>query len=123
MLNKIIEIAGKKAYAGYCYATEIAYKDLAKQDINDFIVEVQEAYDNKKLPDIKKAVYLILSSMMSYYQSIGEDSPIKDNDIMYGSTSAELVSALATVITLRTEFYHIPEGEPEEKKGNEGKNS
>ena len=123
MLNKIIEIAGKKAYAGYCYATEIVYKDFAKQDINDFLVEVKEANDNKKLPDIKKAVYLILSSMMSYYQSIGEDSPIKDNDIMYGAASAELVNALATIITLRSEFYHIPEGEPEEKKGNDGKNS
>ena len=123
MLNKIIEIAGKKAYAGYCYATEIVYKDLAKQDINDFLVEVQEAFNSDKLPDIKKTVYLILSSMMSYYQSIGEDSPIKDNDIMYGSTSAELVIALAAVITLRKEFYHIPDGEPEEKKGNDGKNS
>lgn len=110
---------------GYCYATEIAFKDLAGVDINEFIQEVGKAIDEQKMPDIKKTIYLILAGIMGYYQSQDEDAPITDADLMLEATPLELGKALGSIVTLRSQFYGIPSGEPEEKKGKgkRGKNS
>ena len=110
---------------GYCYATEIAYKDIAGGDINDFILEVGQAIEAQKMPDIKKTIYLILAGIMAYYQSQNEDAPITDADLMNEATPLELGKALGSIVTLRSQFYGIPSGEPEEKKGKgkKGKNS
>ena len=57
---------------GYCYATEIAFKDLAGQDISDFMTEALPLIQDNKMPDIKKTIYAILSCMIAYYHSIDE---------------------------------------------------
>ena len=59
MKKSNITIAGKTVTLGYCYATEIAYKDIAGGDINDFILEVGQAIEAQKMPDIKKTIMLI----------------------------------------------------------------
>lgn len=100
---------------GYCYSTEIAYKDLADQDIADFVIEALPLIQDSKMPDIKKTICAILSCITAYYQSIGEDAPIKDTDLMNEATPIEIGTALGTMLKLRGEFYHIPKGEPEEK--------
>ena len=100
---------------GYCYATEIAFKDLAGQDIADFMTEAIPFIQEKKFPDIKKSIYAILSCMIAYYESIGEKSPVKDTDLMNEATPIEIGTALGTFLTLRANFYHIPTGEPAEK--------
>ena len=111
---------------GYCYATEIAFKDLAGQDIADFMTEALPLIQENTMPDIKKSIYAILSCMIAYYQSIGEDVPVKDTDLMNEATPLEIGTAFGTVLKLRGDFYHIPTGEPEEKpakgKGKKGKN-
>lgn len=99
----------------YCYATEIAFKDLAGQDITDFMIEALPIIQDNKMPDIKKTIYAILSCMIAYYQSIGEEPPVKDTDLMNEATPLEIGTALGTMMKLRTEFYHIPTGEQEEK--------
>ena len=100
---------------GYCYATEIAFKDLAGQDISDFLTEALPLIQDNKMPDIKKSIYAILTCMIAYYQSMGEEPPVKDTDLMNEATPLEIGTALGTFLTLRANFYHIPKGEPAEK--------
>lgn len=125
---KEITIAGKPVTLGYCYATEIAYKDLSGEDISAIIQETFAAINAKpaRMPDTKRSIYLVLAAVMAYYQSKGEDAPIKDTDLMNETTPVELGIALGTIITLWAQFYNIPKGEPEDKpakgKGKKEKN-
>lgn len=126
MIQKEINLCGKPVTLGYCYATEISFKDLAGQDMTDFAMEAVTAFQSERMPDVKKTIYAILSCIVAYYQFKGEDAPIKDTDLMNEVTPQEIGKALGTVLSLRAEFYHIPAGEPEEKpakgKGKKGKN-
>ena len=128
MIHEEITIAGKPVTLGYCYATEVAYKELSGEDIADIIQETIAAVNAQpaRMPDAKRSIYLVLAAVMAYYQSKGEDAPIKDTDLMNDCTPLELGTALGTIITLWAQFYHIPAGEPKEKptkgKGKKAKN-
>ena len=115
MTTKEITICGKQVTLAYCYATEIAFKDLTDQDITDFMIEAVPQIQAQKMPDAKKVTHLIVASMMSYYESKDEKMPIEVKDIMYQATAKEIGNALGVIIGLRAEFYHIPTGEPEDK--------
>jgi hypothetical protein len=115
MIHEEVTLAGKPVTLGYCYATEIAFKDLAGQDITDFLTEALPLIQDNKMPDIKKSIYAILSCMIAYYESIGKKSPVKDTDLMNEATPLEIGTALGTFLTLRAKFYHLPAGEPAEK--------
>ena len=119
-----ITIAGKTVTIGYCFATEIAFKDLAGIDINDFMNEVFTALNAQpqRMPDIKKSICLLLASMISYYQEQEKEVPITDSEIMNNASPIELGNAIGAVLTLRGQFYQIPEGEPKDKEGKTGKN-
>jgi hypothetical protein len=105
----------RTATMGYCYATEIAFKDLSGQDIADFLTEALPLIHDNKMPDIKKTIYAILSCMIAYYESVGKKSPVKDTDLMNEATPLEIATAFATFLKLRGDFYHLPAGEPEDK--------
>ena len=109
----------------YCYATEIAYRDLSGEDITDFMQEAAVAInsDTPRMPDVKKTIYAILAAILAYYESKGEDAPVKDTDLMHHCTPQDMGLALGTVIGLRTQFYALPAGEPEDKpdKGKGGR--
>lgn len=117
MIHEEITLAGKPVTLGYCYATEIAYKDLSDEDIAAIIQETFAAVNAqpKRMPDAKRSIYLVLAAVMAYYESKGEDAPIKDTDLMNDTTPLELGTALGTIITLWAKFYNIPNGEPEDK--------
>ena len=120
MITKEITIAGKTVTIGYCYATEIAYKLNADEEITDFMLEAIPTIQQQRMPDAKKVMLLIIASITSYYESIkkdGEESkaPITDRDIMYDATSEEIGKALGDIITMRAEFYKMPNGEPQDK--------
>ena len=121
MKKKEITLAGKQVTVAYCYATEIAYKDLSGQDIADFMGEVGEALTANKMPDVKKSIFLIMASIMSYYEPKKEEAPISDAQIMTDATPLEMGAAIGAVLNLRSEFYALPEGEPKEMKKNAGK--
>lgn len=121
MKKKEITLAGKQVTVAYCYATEIAYKDLSGQDIADFMGEVGEAIAANKMPDVKKSIFLLVAAIMSYYETKKEDAPISDAQIMTDATPLEMGAAIGAVLNLRSEFYALPEGEPKEKKKNAGK--
>ena len=130
MITKEITLAGKPVTLSYCYATEIAYKDLSGEDITTILQETLEAVNAEppRMPDVKRSIYLVLAAAMAYYQSKDEDAhaPIKDTDLMNDATPLELGTALGAIITMRSQFYSIPNGEPEDKpakgKGKKGKN-
>ena len=117
MIHEEITLAGKPVTLGYCYATEIAYKDLSGEDIAAIIQEAIACVDAKpvRMPDVKRSIYLVLAAVMAYYQSQNEDAPIKDTDLMNDTTPTELGKALGTIINLWAQFYNIPKGEPAEK--------
>lgn len=128
MIHEEITLVGKSVTLGYCYATEIAYKDLSGEDIADIIQETIGCINAQpaRMPDVKRSIYLVLAAIMAYYQSQNEEAPIKDTDLMNEATPLELGTALGTIINLWAQFYNIPKGEPEDKpakgKGKKGKN-
>lgn len=117
MIHEEVTLAGKPVILGYCYATEIAYKDLSGENITDIIQDTVTGINAtpSRMPDAKRSIYLVLAAVMAYYQSKGEDAPIKDTDLMNDTTPLELGTALGTIINLWAKFYNIPKGEPEEK--------
>lgn len=120
MITKEITICGKQVTLAYCYATEISYKILSDEDIFDFGQEIAEKIQHEQMPDIRKTILLIIASMQSYYESKGMKTPIEDKELMYDCSPQDIGQALGTIITLRTEFYHVPSDEPKEKSA-EGK--
>ena len=124
MIHKEINLCGKPVTLGYCYATEIAFKDLSGQDLTDFAMEAVTAFQKERMPDVKKTIYLILSAMLAYYQD-DEQLPVRDTDMMHEATPPEIGTALGTIIALRAQFYHVADDEPKDKpaaEGAEGKN-
>lgn len=107
------ETEQRTATMGYCFATEIAYTDLSGEDIQDFMQDAVNAVSTEthRMPNLKKTIYAIMSCMMAYYQSIGEEPPVKDTDLMNEITPQELGIAIGTILGLRTQFYHLPESE------------
>ena len=101
---------------GYCFATEISYKILAEEDIHDFIKEAIECIQDKRMPDTRKSIFLIVAAMQAYYESIGKKAPLTDKDLMYYMTAAEMGTSVGTIIGLYMEVNRTPQGEAEEKK-------
>ena len=124
MITKEITICGKQVTLAYCYATEISYKILSDEDIIDFGQEVIEKIQHEQMPDIRKTIFLILAAMNVYYESKGEKAPVSDKELMYECTPQEIGQALGVIIGLRSQFYHVPTDEPQDKpaEGKKGKN-
>ena len=119
MITKEVTICGKQVTLAYCYATEIAYKDLADEDILDYAKHALESIQAQRDPDIKRTIFAIIACMMAYYNEV-EDTPVKDSDIMKEATPVEIGTALLAILTMRNEFYHVPSGEPEDKPTSSG---
>jgi len=124
MITREITIAGKAIFIAYCYATEIAYKDFAGEDMTDYIKHAIESINAQRDPDIKRTIYAILAAMMAYYNSHNEEPPVTDSDLMNEAKPAELGMAIFTILDLRKQFYRVPSGEPEDKteEGEKAKN-
>lgn len=123
MFQQTITIAGRSVPAAYCYATEIAFNDLAGRDINDFFPEAVQSIRDNRMPDTKHVIMLILSAIIAAAQFEGKDSDLTDTDLMYKATPEELGTALGTVIGLRAQFYHLPpsdEAQAEAEAAKEG---
>lgn len=114
MIKKEITICSKQVTLAYCYATEIAYKDLSDEDMFDYAQHAVEAIQAQRDPDIKKTILAIIACMMAYYED-SDKAPVKDSEIMKQATPVEIGTAMLTIISMRSEFYHVPTGEPEDK--------
>ena len=114
MITKEITLCGKQVTLAYCYATEIAYKDLSNEDMLDYAKHAVEAIQAQRDPDIKRTIFTILACMMAFYED-ADKAPVKDSEIMKEATPVEICTAMLTILSIRNEFYHVPKGEPEEK--------
>ena len=114
MIQKEITICSKQVTLAYCYATEIAYKNMTNEDMFDYIQKAVEAIQNQRDPDIEKTIYAIIACLMAYYDD-ADKAPVKDSEIMKQATPVEIGTAMLTILSMRSEFYHVPKDEPEEK--------
>ena len=126
MVQQQIKLCGKDVHLAYCYATEISFKVLSDEEVHDFINDAMVAVNAQKMPDVRKCIFLILSSITSYYDYKGEPAPIEDKDLMYNCEPDALGAALAVIIKMYMDFYHLSKEEAEKakkgKKGPKGKN-
>ena len=120
MITKEITLCSKQVTLAYCYATEIAYKDLSDEDMFDYAQAAVEAIQAQRDPDIKKTILAIIACMMAYYED-ADKAPVKDSEIMKQATPVEIGTAMLTILSMRSEFYHVPSGEPEDKPEKGGK--
>lgn len=114
MIKKEITLCSKQVTLAYCYATEIAYKEMSDEDIFDYARAAVEAIQSQRDPDIKRTIFAIIACMMAYYED-ADKAPVKDSDIMKEATPVELGTAMLTILSMRNDFYHVPSGEPEDK--------
>ena len=119
MIKKEITICGKAVTLAYCYATEIAYKDLADEDILNYVQHAVDCIGKQQDPDIKRTIYAILACMLAYYNANNQDAPLKDVELMNEAKPAEIGMAIFAIIELRSQFYYVPNGEPEDKPQDE----
>ena len=75
MITKEITICSKQVTLAYCYATEIAYKDLADEDMLDYAKHAIESIQAQRDPDIKRTIFAIIACMMAYYED-ADKAPI-----------------------------------------------
>lgn len=111
MKKDIIIIGGKEVGVAWCEATEIAFYKYTSKGVSEFDANNPE-----------HVLYLILSAVLAYYQHRREEAPIKSDDLLYDTTAAERGKAMEVISNLITEWYKIPEGEPQEEE-DEGKNA
>lgn len=123
MNEKKITIASKETKIIYCFATEIAYHDITGEEMSDFMREAFTATQTGALPDGKKIAMAIIAAHIAYSQSMHQEQVINVDDILYKSSSNEIIDAFSSLITLYVEFHTPPVGEPkeEEKKGGKKK--
>lgn len=100
MKKKEITLCGKPVTLAYCFATEIAFQKYTGVGLDKFDAMNPE-----------HVIYLILAAMLPYYEAEKQEAPIKDTDLMYQATPAELTTALTEVFTLRNEWYEVPKGD------------
>lgn len=118
MKSKTVKIAGKDIGLCYCYATEIGYKMLSDEDVHTFMAEARSRFSEEKMPDIRKTIFMIIASANAYSEWKGDPAGITDRELMYETAPSDIAAALGAIISLFSEFYYIPESEPED--GNEG---
>ena len=87
MITKETTILDKKVNLAYCYGTEISYKLLADEECTEFVREVLTGLQDNRMPDIRKAIYLIMSAMTAYYESQNQPNPIEDKELIFHASS------------------------------------
>jgi integral membrane protein (TIGR00529 family) len=106
MITKEITLCSRQVTLAYCYATEIAYKDLADEDMLDYAKHALESIQAQRDPDIKRTIFAIIACMMAYYED-ADKAPVKDSDIMKEATDGYLDNKQQGFIT--SWIRHIPE--------------
>ena len=124
MKTKEITICGKQVTLAYCYATEIIYKDIAGEDLIDFVHHAVACIREQRDPDAKRTLSVILSLAMAYDQWKGEDGKeapqqITLKELMNEAAPAEIGMAMLAVLDLRRQFYHVSKSDEEEVKADE----
>ena len=124
MIKETTKIAGIDVTLGYCFATELNYRNLADEEIADYFKKAFACIQEEKDPDTDKSIRLVLASVISYSDSQSEGKatyPINERTLIYDTAPDELMKAVITIINLRNKFYKVPEGEPKDKEPKAGR--
>lgn len=121
MKTKEVTICGKQVTLAYCYATEIAYKEIADEDMIDYIHHAIESVQSQKDPDVKRTIIAIHSCIFAFADANtpdGQDvvTPVTLKQMMKEMTPAEMGIALFAILDLREQFYKVPKEDAEEIK-------
>ncbi len=108
MTTRKVTIAGKDVTLAYCYATEIAFRKYTGTAIDNFDAQNPE-----------HVLYIIISAIIAWSQSRGEEPAIKDDELMYKARPQELIDTLTEIFKLRSEWYEVPAGEPEDENSDD----
>lgn len=125
MKTKEITICGKQVTLAYCYATEIIYRDIAGEDIIDYVKHVADCISNNEDPDPKRTLCAILSSSMAYDQSQAKDDgkevpeQLTFMHLAKEAMPTDVILATVAVLDLRRQFYHVAKADEEEIKADE----
>ena len=101
---------------GYCFATEIAFKEMSGEDVGKFVRDAVKDLGNNVEPDRQKSIYLIMAAVEAYYESIGKKTPITEKDLMNSHQSGEFGTALGTILGMHIKMNTPPKGDDEDKK-------
>ena len=101
---------------GYCFATEIAFKEMSGEDVGMFVKEAVKDLGNNVEPDRQKSIYLIMSAIEAYYESISKKAPITEKDLMNSHKSGEFGTALGTILGMHIKMNTPPRGDDEGKE-------
>ena len=126
MIKETTTIAGIDVTLGYCFATELNYRNLADEEIADYFKKAFACIQEGKDPDTDKSIRLVLASVHSYYDSIHQGKgdtvyPINERTLLFETAPDELMKAVITIVNLRNKFYKVPEGEPKDKEPKPGR--
>ena len=111
MKKKETTLCGKTVTLGYCFATEIAFSKYTGKDVSNFNGENAE-----------DVLALILASLFSVSEGEKKDMPLTDSELMYEAKPNELIESLTAILTLRMEWYKLPQGEEPAKDEDAEKN-
>lgn len=117
MTTKTITICGREVTLAYCNQTEIAFKMQSDRNILDFFTDDVFPSINAKparMPDMKTTIHLVLAAIDTYYDYIGQDSPVTDRELKYEAGPNDIPAALLAVIEIYGNFYATPKDEPED---------
>ena len=123
MITKDITLCGKPVVLAYNYAAEIAYEDMAGEDIIEYVKHVVEKVKEEKDPSIKKTINAVRACMQAYCDAKGTEVPLTEKEIREGMTPAENATAFLSIVQMRSDFYYFPKGEPKDKPGKSTKKS
>ena len=97
MIQKEINIMGKQVTLAYCYGTEISYKLLADEEVHRLHREVLKCLQENRMPDSRKAIYLIMSAMTAFYESQNQKNPIEDKELIFHASPEDIGLAIGTI--------------------------
>lgn len=117
--EKTITICGKEVKMRYCAAAETGYEALTGKPSTVFSPIVEEYGEDGKPTKVKPPVAttddylkLAIAAIVAAYARKDEEAPITAEEILYDATPKEITELLTCVVTLRNQWYSIPDVVP-----------
>ena len=117
--EKTIKICGKEVAMRYCAAAETGYESLTGKPSTVFSPIVKER-DEKGKPTVVEPpvastddyLKLAIAAIVAAYARKDEEAPITAEEILYDAAPKEITDLLTCVVTLRNQWYGIPDVVP-----------
>lgn len=93
--HKIVKLCGRDVRLCYCAATEVGFEKMTDKNISD--IDFQRESD---------MMHLALAAIVAAY--VGEEPPVKGDDLMYDARPAELIGMYKALMEARAEWYELP---------------